>query len=224
MNNHPQYQPQYQPQKSANEYFDSSQMHNTGAECQNQYVNENYTPSHMHNNNAQSPVKQSQEGQTQSSDFNPDYAPGGRYYSIKVHASKAAVEFKADITRKGVITIRIEAASGANKSYDWKNKISIQLTQLGLIEFLCAFLFIKESIELKHYGAKNDKSLKVQYQEGKLFVQVSQKGKKLCGVPIPINEAVRIGQFALDSYLKNFDNISAEFAVQNFNRAASLGL
>ena len=40
MNNHPQYQPQYQPQKSANEYFDSSQMHNTGAECPNQYVNE----------------------------------------------------------------------------------------------------------------------------------------------------------------------------------------
>ncbi|TMO37343.1 hypothetical protein CWC25_22165, partial [Pseudoalteromonas sp. S4389] len=138
--------------------------------------------------------------------------------------SGAAVEFKADITRKGVITIRIEAASGENKRYDWKNKISIQLTQLGLIEFLCAFLFIKESIELKHYGAKNDKSLKVQYQEGKLFLQVSQKGKKLCGVPIPMNEAVRIGLFALDSYLKNFDNISAEFAVQNFNRAASLGL
>ena len=39
-----------------------------------------------------------------------------------------------------------------------------------------------------------------------------------------MNEAVRIGLFALDSYLKNFDNISAEFAVQNFNRAASLGL
>lgn len=97
----------------------------------------------------QSPVKQIQEGHTQNSDFNSDYVPGGRYYSIKVHASKTAVEFKADTTMKGVNTIRIEADSGANKSYDWRNKISIQLTQLGLIEFLCVFLFIKESIELK---------------------------------------------------------------------------
>lgn len=212
----------YMPQGAANNH-PHPQQHN------NAYEYEHHQPnSHQEQSNTYhyQPICMG-DTQKQGNDFDPDIAPGGKFYSIKVHGGKAAVEFKADTTRKGVKTIRIEAAQGANKQFNWADKISIQLTHTGLIDIISAFLFIRQVVELKHYGAKNDKSIKVEYQQdnqgaGRLFVQVFQSGKSMLGVPVPINEAVRIGQFALDQYLKNYDRLSADVVLRHLQRAAQL--
>lgn len=213
---------QYMPQGHTNNQY-CPQQHDTP------HNYEHHQPKAYQEQCESSSYNPAQQGdpQKKTSDFDPNMVPGGKYYSIKVHGGKAAIEFKTDTTRKGVKTIRIEAAQGANKKFNWTDKISIQLTHTGLIDIISAFLFIKPVVELKHYGANNDKSIKVEYQQGrqgggKLFVQVSQIGKNMLGVPVPINEAVRIGQFALDQYLKNYDRLSADVVLKHLQRAAQL--
>ncbi|WP_288987608.1 hypothetical protein [uncultured Pseudoalteromonas sp.] len=193
----------------------------------NHYPQGNTMP---HNNNEQYPTNNpanyepanNTNARPQQSDFDPDFAPGGKFYSIKVHGGSAAVEFKADVTRKGFKTIRIESAKGANKKFDWANKVSVQLTHAGLLEILNAFLFVKPEVELKHYGANNDKGVKVMFQSNKLFVQVSQGGKGFMGTPVAMIDAIRIGQFALDQYLQNFSNLTADVVVQHLKRAQEI--
>ena len=213
---------QYMPQGHANNQY-CPQQHDTPHNYEHHQSNAYQEQCESPPNN---PAQQG-DAQKKTNDFDPNIAPGGKYYSIKVHGGKAAIEFKADTTRKGVKTIRIEAAQGADKQFNWEHKVSIQLTHTGLIDIISAFLFIKPMVELKHYGASNDKSIKVEYQQGrqgagKLFVQVTQNGKNMLGVPVPINEAVRIGQFALDQYLKNYDRLSADVVLKHLQRAAQL--
>ena len=59
------------------------------------------------------------------------------YFSIKIHGSKAALNFIPDITRKNFLTISIEAAemlNPANRTYNWGNKTRIQLTRTEYLE------------------------------------------------------------------------------------------
>ena len=166
----------YDPQNHSQPAFQSNQDY--GANTQQ------YKP-HYEDRDMQAPTE-----------INPDLAPGGKFYSIKIHGSSAAVEFKADVTRKGVHTVRIEAAKGSNKQFNWNDKVSIQLTHTGMIDLLNVFLFIQPLADLRHYGVNNDKSIKIELQSGnKLFTQVTQAGKGMHGIPVPINEGIRIGQF-----------------------------
>ncbi|WP_435277336.1 hypothetical protein ACMAZF_20110 (plasmid) [Psychrobium sp. nBUS_13] len=155
-----------------------------------------------------------------------------RYFSLKVHGNKAAIEIKADTTRNSFQTIRIESAVIASqnnekpKRYDWGNKIQIQLTKTDLLDFIASMLLIQESSEFKHYGERNDKSASFKFQtndtQKKIFAQIGQKSKPLMGIPISLNDAIQIGHMALNQYCKNFPNVTSDSVIQTLNRLASL--
>ncbi|MGO3786266.1 MAG: hypothetical protein ACTJFX_08585 [Pseudoalteromonas prydzensis] len=208
----PQPQPQSEDNMPNNQYYEQQNNEHTPQYSEQQ--NTHYAPSY--------PAQEQENQHERQQDFDPNHAPGGKFYSIKVHGGSAAVEIKADVTRKGFKTIRVESAKGANKKFNWDQKVSLQLTATGLIEFLNAFLLIKAEIELKHYGVNNDKSLKVSFQKDKLFVQVSQKGSGFIGTPVPMLDVIRIGQFALDQYLKNYENLSADVVISHLKRAVQV--
>lgn len=156
-----------------------------------------------------------------------------RYFSLKVHGTKSAIEFKADTTRSGFKTIRIESAiimgggDGKNKRYDWREKIAIQLTKTDLLDFIAAMLLIKKNAVFRHYGERNDKGAKFEFQgdnpkQKKVFAQISQKSKPMMGTPIPLEEAIQIGHMALNEYIKNFPNITSGSVIHTLERLAYL--
>lgn len=159
-------------------------------------------------------------------------APTNRYFSLKVHGTKAAIEIKADTTRSGFKTVRIESATvsansnGKNKRYDWEKKVAIQLTKTDILSFIAAMLLIKARAEFKHYGEKNDKSAMFDFQGGdgsnpRVFAQITQKSKPQMGIPIPLNDAIQIGHMALNEYTKNFPNVTSDSVIRTLERLAS---
>jgi len=158
----------------------------------------------------------------QDSSFDKDKAPGGRFFSLKIHGAKAAIEFKNDRTRAGFNTIRIEAANILNphaKTFDWNNRITIQVTKTDLLGFIKAFLLFPENFKLAHYGAQNDKSAEFKYQCNpkygkKIFAQISQKGHPLVGIPIPIDDATMVAHMALAQYINNFPNLTPDSVIK----------
>ena len=74
------------------------------------------------------------------------------YFSIKIHGSKAALNFIPDITRKNFLTISIEAAemlNPANRTYNWGNKTRIQLTRTEYLEVVAVLLGMGETCKAK---------------------------------------------------------------------------
>ncbi len=157
--------------------------------------------------------------------INQKTAPRGDYYSIKVFSKRSAIEVKKDQTKKHFNTIRIEGALGENRQYDWRNKITIQLTKNDILSFMAVFLMIKPNVELKNYGENNDKMLTAKYQNEtkNFFISLSQSGKKMVGVPIGMVDAIQIGQYCLEQYLNNFDNIQSDTVVNHLQRAVNIG-
>lgn len=156
-------------------------------------------------------------------------APNGKFFSLKVHGTKAAIEVKYDRTRAGFYTIRIESALALqDKRFDWMNKVAIQLTRADILKFIAVMLMIEKEALYKHYGSNNDKSAKFLYQDGqygkKIFSEISQKGKKLMGVPIPLDEALLIGHMALNQYIMNFPNITSDSIITSLKRKAVMTL
>jgi len=117
----------------------------------------------------------------------PGNTPAGEWgVSYHVYGGKAALCFNCDETKGKTPTISLDAASSTGpKSYDWKNKIRIQLTKQELPVVAAVLLGAQQRCEFKNHGKDNDKGFSMVRQEGgKLFVSVFAKGAPVKAVPI----------------------------------------
>lgn len=118
----------------------------------------------------------------------------GRAYneSFHVYGGKAALCFEADTTRANVATIAIDgAAATAPRTYNWGNKIRIQLTRQELPEVAAVFIGARRNCSFKSHGPQKDKGFEIERQDGgKVFVKVfGGNGQGACAVPIMPNDA-----------------------------------
>ena len=110
-----------------------------------------------------------------------------RYISHHVYGGKAALCWQVDSTRKGEPTICLEAAGAVGeRAYDWKNKITIQLTRDELPCVAATFLgIIPETKGTNHgIGDNKGKGFEIKHQGDKLFVRVFAPGKQM---PVPVS-------------------------------------
>lgn len=127
-------------------------------------------------------------------DARADASRDRQFDQVKVHGGKAALTIEADTTRGGAPTVRIEAAkmlNPAERTYDWRNKIVIQLTTHELQLAAALFLRFLDKIEFGNHGPQQDKFFAIERQTGNyagttkvLVCQGQGDSKQMCLVQI----------------------------------------
>ncbi|MCU8005409.1 hypothetical protein [Shewanella sp. SM96] len=142
------------------------------------------------------------------------------FTSLKCHGTKAAIELKPSISRKGWETVMLEGASAIGpKTFNWGNKSSIQITKSELPHVISTLLGIKPLFEMKSHGAEKNKGATLKWQtQGNvttLFVNIYEGGKPAIAVPIGGFEAMMLGHMALAQYLQNFPTLTADACIRS---------
>ncbi|MDR5799093.1 MULTISPECIES: hypothetical protein [Caballeronia] len=173
-------------------------------------------------------------GQRQPDDRDDSPAPPGEdvpqqqekdYLSQHIYGGKAAACFSADTTRSGTATVRIEAAeSKGQRQYDWKDKVSIQLSSRELPLVLATMMQWLPLFEGKGHGANNEKWFALENQAGKLYLSVNCKGKNVRGVPIMAGDAYSICTLIMRQMLKNDPFLSSEALLMIVKKQGELHL
>lgn len=109
-----------------------------------------------------------------------------KYDQKKVHGGKAALNFEADATQRlGDPTIRLETArrtSPQERTYDWKNKIAVQLTVYELQLCTALLLGMIDKVKFQNHGPEQDKWFEFEHQSDRFAGSVKVvvgKGKDL---------------------------------------------
>ncbi len=136
------------------------------------------------------------------------------FISQHIYGGKAAACFSADKTRGDVHTVRIEAAEvrpgGQQRDYDWKGKVSIQLSNRELPLVLATLMRWITKFEGKGHGASNEKWFTLENQAGKIYLSVNAKGRSPRGIPILPGDAYSITTLIIRQMLKNDPFLSSE--------------
>lgn len=125
------------------------------------------------------------------------------YNSLHVYGSKAALCFNASETRGGVPTVNLDGAvSNGHRSFDWNQKITIQLTKSELPVVVAVMLGMLPSCKFSSHGPANDKGFSVQHQGKSVFIQVFAKDKPAVSVPVSPEDTFYVSALLLDQLKK----------------------
>ncbi|VVP59642.1 hypothetical protein [Pseudomonas fluorescens] len=136
---------------------------------------------------------------------------GKNYVNRHVYGGKVAVCFSADQTRTEEHTIRIEAAmASGTRTYNWEDKIAIQLSTRELPSVLATLLQIQSKFEGKGHGAQNEKWFVLENQPGKVYLSVNAKGATSRSLPIGPGDCYAVITLVMEQMLKNAPFLTAE--------------
>lgn len=148
------------------------------------------------------------------------------YASRHIYGGKNAICFNADEKKNGEKTVRIEAAMAVReRQYDWKDKISIQLSHQEMIGVFSVFMGWVPSFEGKGHGVQSEKSFSVKMQDHdiyKFYLSVNCKDKASRSAPISAFDGARLATFLLSQMLKNEVDIDQALYVQMLKHFATL--
>lgn len=152
------------------------------------------------------------EKHAQTFSYPPEMAFSGRdppprrpNTSWHVYGSRAALCIEADRTRGGFETVAVEGAlATAPRTYDWSEKIRVQLTAQELPLFAAALLGYLEAFEAANHGDQGKGvTLVRQPDRGAAFVRVVARGVAPRAAAIQAGDlyhvtAIVLGQLALN--------------------------
>jgi hypothetical protein len=148
---------------------------------------QSYPPATGRHSSGQQPIQNSNEGYANGGQGNdsPRMNPEDRM-SVHVYGGKAALCFEADITKGGVPTIALDAATAtAPRQYDWTRKVRLQMTRHELPVVAAVLLGVMPSCEFKNHGQDNSKGFSIERQQGgKVYIKVFAKNEGVRGVPV----------------------------------------
>lgn len=133
-----------------------------------------------------------------------------------VYGNKAALDFKVSDTRRDADpTISIDGAPAlAKNKYDWSKKTTLQITINDLPSVACVFFGLLKEVELRHYGANNDKSLKLVHQGDKVFINMFAKDFAV-QVPVFPGDAFQVRNLFLRQLLAKHPEVGVEGVLAN---------
>lgn len=156
--------------------------------------------------NAQNDVN---EGYSGNENLEPKSQQNGeKYRSLHFFGKDTALCFNDSRSKSGNIpTINIDAAKllpGGNRNFDWKNAVHFQFTRNELIGVLSVLTHMRNKVEYKSHGQKNDKGFSIEKQEGKFYLNLFSKEGGARGVPISLEDAVQLAVMVIDRLGENF--------------------
>lgn len=116
-----------------------------------------------------------------------------------VYGRSAALCFEIDVTRGGVPTIALDAASSINaNTYNWAKKTRIQMTRAELPVVAAVLLGSRPTCEFKAHGPDKSKGFSLERQAGgKVFAKVFDRGQPVKAVPIEAADAFYVASLFL---------------------------
>jgi hypothetical protein len=132
------------------------------------------------------------------------------FVSRHVYGGKGSLCFNNSITRSGKChTISLDGANATGpKTYNWSEKISVQLTEQELPMVVALFLGYRNKVEYSNHGESNNKGFSFERQEGgKIFAKVWAKDKGQRAVPIMPSDVFWVGNMMYQQLKKNLPEI-----------------
>jgi hypothetical protein len=115
-----------------------------------------------------------------------------RFVSRAAYGAKAAFTMQMAKSRpssasedaEGFYTVNIEAApakaeSGGNRSFDWQNKITLQLTRNEIVVVAAVFYGFMPSCTFSSHGPAKDKGFSMDRKDGGIIARVNATGRSL---------------------------------------------
>lgn len=132
--------------------------------------------------------------------------------STHLYGGRGAFCFTKDTTQTGSYpTITIDAAKavpGAERKYDWKNKIVFQLTVGELPLVYGVFLGLLSELRLVGHGKANNKSLSIEVQEKNYYLTLNM-GRESVAIPAYSKDSYRIMTMLYEQMKANSPTVDA---------------
>lgn len=148
----------------------------------------------------------------------PTPAPAANppYYSFKIFGSGAALciaeattqaERKHTINVEGAVAL---AGGGARKTFDWPNKIVVQLTVQEAYQVLALLENKIRSLRFDGHGRAHDKSLQIEFQDSHYFFRLIQRGRAAVAVQVRAVDSLQIVSLLYKQLLRNDPHLRIE--------------
>jgi hypothetical protein len=165
---------------------------------------------------------------TSSSPVEPVAPP---YYSFKIFSSAAALciaEATTKADRKQTINIEgaavLSGGAGGRRTYDWPNKIVVQLTVQEAYQVLALLENKLRSLKFDGHGFAHDKSLQLEFQDSHYFFRLVQRGRSAIAVPVRAVDAIPIVSLLYKQLLANEPHLSVSHLQAMTDRLANMTL
>ncbi len=161
-------------------------------------------------------------------DNTPAPAADPPYYSFKIFSSAAALCIAEATTRaERKHTINIEGAvalagGGARKTFDWQNKIVVQLTVQEAYQVLALLENKIRSLRFDGHGREHDKSLQIEFQDSHYYFRLIQRGRAAVAVQVRAVDAIQIVALLYKQLLRNEAHLRIEDIRALVTRMASM--
>jgi hypothetical protein len=149
------------------------------------------------------------------------------YYSFKIVGTGAALciaEAQTRATKQ--YTVNIEGAialSGAGqKTFDWPNKIVVQLTVQECYQVLAVFENKIRAVKFDGHGRAHDKSLQIEFQKSHYYVRLIQRGRSAVAVPVRPVDAIQLVSLLYRQMLRNDSHLRIDDIRSMVDRMAGM--
>ena len=150
------------------------------------------------------------------------------YYSFKIFSSAAALCIAEATTRaERKHTINIEGAvalagGGARKTFDWPNKIVVQLTVQEAYQVLALLENKIRSLRFDGHGREHDKSLQIEFQDSHYYFRLIQRGRAAVAVPVRAVDAIPFQSLLYKQLLRNEPHLDVSAVQAMTERMAAM--
>lgn len=161
-------------------------------------------------------------------DKTPAPAADPPYYSFKIFSTAAALciaeattkaERKHTINIEGAVAL---AGGGARKTFDWPNKIVVQLTVQEAYQVLALLENKIRSLRFDGHGREHDKSLQIEFQDSHYFFRLIQRGRAAVAVQVRAVDSLQIVSLLYKQFLANDPHLRIEDVRTMVGRMASM--
>lgn len=149
------------------------------------------------------------------------------YYSFKIFGASAALCISEAQTRaSGQYTVQIEGAvalAGPGRTtFDWANKIAVQLTVQEAYQTLALFENKLHTLRFDGHGRTHDKSLHIELQDSHYFVRLLQRGRAAVAVPVRAVDALPLVSLLYKQLLRNEPHLTLADIQAMVNRMVTM--
>lgn len=149
--------------------------------------------------------------------------PDREYRSVHVYGSSSALCFSVDVSRSSKShVIRIEGAKGSNRTFNWGQKISLQLTFGELTLITGCLLGYMDSYTIAAHGDNNDKFGSIERQQGHYFITLSQRDANKIAVQLTAVDLFPVTALFFEQIRRNVPQMSDALIRDLIKNAAEL--
>lgn len=147
---------------------------------------------------------------------------GEAIVQTKIYGGKGVMQFEVVrpmSTKRSAITLMIEGTKGANKQYNWSNKVVLQCTPEEVVQLAAVLHGIIGQCKFANHGLKNDKAFEIINQGESFFMKIWSGDKdSMASVPMPRQWAGTLGLMVMSAVKRMYPGQSTSDILTSLRR------